>query len=84
MLHALNNITSTKSKGTPTRTWEAAKYFLTLTYAASNPDAKIIFHASDMVYKIYLDDTAYLVCPEKQSRAGGYYYLGNKKFKQSI
>ena len=29
-----------------------------------------------MLYKID-PDAAYLVCPEAQSRAGGYHYLGN-------
>ena len=74
MLHALNDIASTKNKGTQT-TWNAVKYFL--KYAASNQDAKIIFRASNMLYKIN-SDAAYLVCPEAQSRAEGYYYLGNK------
>ena len=37
-----------------------------LNYAASNPDAEIIFHASNMLYKIDLDAT-YLVYPEAQS-----------------
>ena len=74
MLHALNDIASTKNKGTQT-TWKAVKYFL--NYAASNQDAKIIFRASDMLYKID-SDAAYLVCPEARSRAGGYHYLGNK------
>ena len=73
MLHALNDIVSSKSKGTQT-TWEAVKYFL--NYTASNPNAEIFFHASDMLYKIN-SDAAYLVCPEARSRAGGYHYLGN-------
>ena len=73
MLHALNNIASSKSKGTQT-TWEAVKYFL--NYAASNPDAEIIFQASETIYKID-SDAAYLVCPEARSRTGGYHYLGN-------
>ena len=74
MLHALNDIASTKNKGTQT-TWKAVQYFL--NYVASNQDAKIIFRASNMLYKID-SDAAYLVCPEAQSRAGGYHYLGNK------
>ena len=73
MLHALNDITSSKIKGTQTM-WEAVKYFL--NYAASNPNAEIIFCASDMLYKID-SNTAYLVCPEARSRAGWYHYLGN-------
>ena len=49
------------------------KYFL--NYAASNPNAEIIFRTSDMLYKID-SDVAYLVSPEAQSQAGGYHYLG--------
>ena len=73
MLHALNDIASSKNKGTQT-TWKAVKYFL--NYAARNPNAEIIFRASDMLYKID-SDAAYLVYPQAQSRAGGYHYLGN-------
>ena len=73
MLHALNDIASSKNNGTQT-TWAAVKYFL--NYAASNPDAEIIFRASDMLYKID-SDAAYLVCPKARSRAGGYHYLGS-------
>lgn len=47
-----------------------------LNYAASNLNARIIFRASDMLYKID-SDAAYLVCPNRR-RAGGYNYLGNK------
>ena len=57
MLHALNDIASSKSKGTQTM-WEAVEYFL--NFAASNPNAEIIFRASDMLYKID-SDAAYLV-----------------------
>ena len=74
MLHALNDIASTKNKGTQT-TWKAVQYFL--NYAASNQDPKIIFRASNMLYKID-SDAAYLVCPEAWSSTGGYHYLENK------
>ena len=47
MLHALNDIASTKNKGTQT-TWKSVQYFL--NYAASNQDAKIIFQASGMLH----------------------------------
>ena len=53
---------------------EGVKYFL--NYAASNPNAEIIFCASDMLYKID-SDAAYLECPEARSRAVGHHYLGN-------
>eukprot|EP00536_Pseudo-nitzschia_multiseries_P018378 jgi/Psemu1/55329/gm1.55329_g len=50
----------------------ATKYFL--NYAACNPDATIIYRASDMILHTG-SDAAYLVCSEAKSRAGGYYYF---------
>ena len=47
-----------------------------LNYAASNPNAKIIYRKSDILYKND-SDAAYLVCPDARSQEGGYYYLGN-------
>ena len=47
MIHALYDIASTKSKRTQTSTWKVVQYFL--NYAASKPDAKIIFQASNML-----------------------------------
>ena len=73
MLHALNNITSSKNKGTQT-TRTTVQYFL--DYAACNPEVEITFRASNILYKIN-SDTAHLVCPKAQSRAGEYHYLGN-------
>ena len=57
MLHAQNNITSTKNKETQT-TWKAIQYFL--NYVDNNHDTKIIFRASDVLYKID-SDAVYLV-----------------------
>ena len=53
---------------------QAVTHFL--NYAASNPNAKIIYRKSDMLYKIN-SDAAYLFCPDARSRAGGYHYLSN-------
>ena len=47
-----------------------------MDYLYTNPDAKIIFRASDM--QLHIDsNAAYLVHPKARSRAGGYHYLGN-------
>lgn len=73
MLHGLSDIASAMSKGT-TATMNAVQYFL--NYAASNPDAEIIYRASDMILRVD-SDAAYLVNPNARSRAGGYYYLSN-------
>ena len=53
---------------------QAATYLL--NYAASNPNTKIIYSKSDMLYKID-SDAAYVVCPDARPRAGGFQYLGN-------
>ena len=73
MAHMMNHIGSQKSKGTQ-KLMQAVTHFL--NYAVSNPNAKTIYRKSDMLYKIE-SDTAYLVCPDTRSRAGGYHYLGN-------
>ena len=72
MLHALNDIASAKNSK---ETLAAVKYFL--NYVASNPNARIKYRASDMILQLN-SDAAYLVCPEARSRAGGYFFLGNK------
>jgi hypothetical protein len=74
MLYALNNIATSTINGTKA-TLAATNYFL--NYAASNPNGKIIYCASDLILKIN-SDTAYLVRPEARSRAGGYHYLSSK------
>ena len=58
--HMMNHIRLQKSKGTK-KLMQAITHFL--EYAASNPNAKIIYRKSDMLYKIDLD-AAYLVCPD--------------------
>ena len=74
MLHALNNIATATVNGTQA-TLDATRYFL--NYAACNPNAEILYRASDMILQTH-SDTAYLVCPEARSCAGGYHFLGNK------
>ena len=74
MLHALNDIALTASKGTEA-TLRATVHLL--NYAHTYPDTKIRYRASDMI--LHVDsDAAYLVAPEARSRAGGYQYLSNK------
>ena len=77
MLHALNDIATATSKGTEA-TLAAVEYFL--NYAASNPDARIRYIASEMILQA-ISDAAYLVCPNARSRMGGYHFLGNKDRK---
>ena len=73
-MHVLNEINIESTKATE-KNREAVNTFL--DYCASNPDAQIIYRASDM--QLHIDsDAAYLVAPKARSRAGGYHYLGNK------
>ena len=74
LLHALNELSIKATTATET-TQEALMQFL--DYCASNPDATIIYRASDMILSCD-SDAAYLVAPKSRSRAGGYHYLGNK------
>jgi hypothetical protein len=48
-----------------------------LNYAATNPEAIVRFHASDMI--LYVEsDASYLSGSKARSRAAGYHYLSNK------
>ena len=47
-----------------------------MNYCATNPEAQIIYRASDMQLEIYCD-AAYLVASKSRSRTAGYHYLGN-------
>ena len=63
MLHALNDIGTMVSKAT-TNTEKAVQHFM--DYAACNPDAEIVYRASDMI--LHADsDAAYLVVAEARS-----------------
>ena len=48
-----------------------------LNYCASNPDAKVRFHASEMILHVE-SDASYLSEDEARSRAAGYFYLSNQ------
>ena len=74
MLHALNNIATATVNGTEA-TLAATKHFL--NYAASNPNAEIIYRASSMILQTH-SDAAYLVAPQSRSRMGGYHFLGDR------
>jgi hypothetical protein len=52
-----------------------------LDYLAAHPDAKIWYHASDMVLHIH-SDASYLSVSNAQSRLWGLFFLGNKSPKK--
>ena len=72
MLPALNDIGSKQASAT-TGTNKQCK--MLLDYAATYPNAKIRFYASDMHLQAD-SDAAYLVLPLARSRYAGYFYLG--------
>jgi hypothetical protein len=47
-----------------------------LDYCNTHPEAKICYHASDMILHIH-SDASYLSENEAKSRAGGFCYMGN-------
>ena len=77
ILVALSAIASQQAHATE-QTQAAAKQLL--DYLATHPDAKITYHASDMILKIH-SDAGYLNETKARSRAGGHFYLGNQSDK---
>ena len=47
-----------------------------LDYMATQPNAKLRYCASDMVLNVH-SDASYLIAPNTQRRAAGYYFLGS-------
>lgn len=80
MLVALNEIARQQANPTQ-KTMEAAN--MLLDYAATHPDAKLRFRASDMV--LHIDtDAAFLVQPKAKSRIAGYYFMGSSIIRNGI
>ena len=73
MLVALSSIASEQAKPTAT-TMKKIKQFL--DYAASQEEAVITYHASDMVLAIH-SDASYLSEAKARSRAGGHFFMSN-------
>ena len=70
--HALNEL-NVEAKSATEDTKKALEHLM--DYLATNPDAQIIYRASDM--QLVIDsDAAYLNAPKSRSRAGGYHFLG--------
>ena len=74
ILPAINDIASAQAQ--PTQQTND-KVTMLLDYMFTYPNAKLRFHASDMVLQID-SDAAYLVLPGAKSRVAGYYHLGSK------
>ena len=77
MLVALSSIASAQAKGTQA-TLKAGRRLL--DYAATHPDAKIRFNASNMVYWNH-SDASYLSEPKAKSRASVHHFLSTHPAK---
>jgi hypothetical protein len=71
--HALNELSSQQSKATKETAKCAAQF---LDYMATHPDAKIRYHASDMILNVH-SDASYLSASNTSSRAADYFFLGS-------
>jgi hypothetical protein len=71
---ALSSLASQQAKGTEQTARDAVKF---LNYCATHPDAKLRYHASDMILKIH-SDASYLSESKARSRSAGHFYMGNK------
>ena len=74
MLVSLVTLANQQSKPTESL-WDEITWFL--KYAATHPDAKICFSASDMILYI-ASDGSYLSETKSRSRVGGIFYLSSK------
>ncbi|MGL5935528.1 MAG: reverse transcriptase domain-containing protein, partial [Cetobacterium sp.] len=72
MLTALSTLASAQSAGTE-QTMDALTQLL--DYAATHPNAKVRYYASDMILYVH-SNASYLSEPKARSRVGGYFYLG--------
>jgi hypothetical protein len=78
VLMPLNDIATEKTKAMEKK--QAATNQM-LDYLATHPDAKIRYHASDMVLHIH-SDASYLSVSKARSRLRGLFFLGNKSLEQ--
>jgi len=72
-LHAVTRVAALQSR--PTEAVAAAAEQL-LHYAATWPEAELVYHASDMVLRVH-SDASFNSEPNARSRAGGFFYLGD-------
>lgn len=79
MLMAMNKFGTVQAKPTQAVKRAVDRF---LQYAASNPDAALVYRACDM--RLYVEsDASYLCEPHSRSRAGGFHYLGNNNDEQA-
>jgi hypothetical protein len=79
MLAAISSIACNLSTAQWTDMQHRINHFL--DYAATNPDAALIYKASDMYFRIHTD-ASYLTESKARSRAGGYHFFSDKPLHQ--
>ena len=77
MLVALGDLASAQSQPTED-TWDQITWLL--NYAATYPDAAILYHACDMCLHVH-SDASYLSAPKARSRASGFFFLSDNPSK---
>eukprot|EP00957_Ditylum_brightwellii_P184442 14048461-Ditylum_brightwellii.AAC.1 len=80
MLTALSSIAAEQNNSMASTAQAVA---MLLDYAATKPNAKIIFRQSDMILCIH-SDASYLSEKKAQSRAASYFILGKRKWTRSM
>jgi hypothetical protein len=80
MLVALSALASEQNKPTMHTKQKVEQL---LDYCATQPNATLTFHASDMILKVH-SDAGYNNESKARSRAGGHFFLGNKYGKHEI
>eukprot|EP00804_Cyclotella_cryptica_P013964 CCRYP_002495-RA/>CCRYP_002495-RA protein AED:0.17 eAED:0.08 QI:0/0/0/1/1/1/3/0/1003 len=83
--HALSELATQQSNATE-QTLKRCHHFL--DYMATHPDARIRYHASDMILNVH-SDASYLSVKNAKSRAAGIFFLGslpqnNKPFGSTV
>jgi hypothetical protein len=73
LIMPINVLASEQTKATPDT---ADKVIKLLNYCTTHPEAKIRYHASDMILYIH-SDASYLSEREANSRSGGFFYMGS-------
>ena len=80
MMHALNDPAS-QVTAKIMKTEEAQACFL--NYCTTNPNASIVYYASDIIIQGYID-AAYLIASKGRSRKAAYIFMENKDSNNQI
>jgi hypothetical protein len=74
LIMTINVLASEQSRSTAVTEDKVIKL---LNYCNTHPETKVRYHASDMILNIH-SDASYLSEKEAKSRAGGFFYMGDR------